>query len=531
MPAPISVAPTSSFTASSAKSAATSTAASAAALGTGRRFDYVHVLLLVEHFKPLPSLPVNTRIIAQVEAPINLTMASDDDRFLDSIDYSPLPKLVQTNQQRWTHNDAQHEEKTNSPHGSEIVIAQQALLAGFHSMIGQMRRHYGAQSAVDWQPQTSPQYMTEYNVQLETLRNVRNPVNPAGDSRYSIMHTLVRRQLATQGKEAEARQKIEYVLQSKSKRDTSVRLDYLNLNELTVPAELFELPAQKDIHEVNMSHSNFLYFPTSFCQSFTAIRTLDLSNNQQLFHVPAEIALLRQLTHLNLTDCTQLLSLPLSLPKLKGSLKQLLLFGCTQLSFPPYCVAVRAQVATLEGQSEAGVRGVIEYVENPQSWLSFNLNEMKRRIDAQPSKPRIDPVYNRVTLTVPSFRRAMDGGSYIEYEIHVQCCNNEWSVYRRFSAFRSFVSELEAGMPAAEFGVLGKLPGKTWSLHEEDAALCEERRAAMEALCLGLREWEGLNDRRRRESVGRGEQKGVRGLFEMPFVRTFAELDANVPKQ
>ena len=527
MPAPVSVMPTSSFTASSAKSAATSTSASAANIGTGRRFDYVHVLLLVEHFKPLPSLPINTRIIAQVESPINLTVASDDDRFLDTIDYTPLPKLVQANQQRWT-DDAAHEEKTNAAHGSEVLIAQQALLAGFHSMLGQMRRHYGQQSSVNWQPQTSPQYLTEYTVQLETLRNVRNPVNPAGDSRYSIMHTMVRRQLATQGKQAEALQKIDYVLHSTSKRDTAVRLDYLNLNELTVPAELFALPGQKDIHEVNMSHSNFLYFPTSFCASFREIRTLDMSSNQQLFHVPAEIALLKQLTHLNLTDCTQLLSLPLSLPKLKGSLKQLLLFGCTQLSFPPYCVAVRAQIATLEGQSEAGVRGVLEYVENPQSWLSFNLNEMKRRVEADAHKPRIDPVYNRLTLSIPAFRKATD---HVEYEVHVQCCNSEWSVYRRFSAFRSFVGELEGAMAAAEFGRLGKLPGKTWSLHEEDAGLCEERRVAMEALCLGLREWDGLNERRRRESVGRSEQKGTRGLFEMPFVRAFVELDANVPKQ
>ena len=202
MPAPVSAQPTSSFVTPSAKSAVSSTAASS--VGTGRRFDYVHVLLLVEHFKPIASLPVNTRVIAQVESPIALAAACDDDRFLDSIDYSPLPKLVQAGQQRW----ATDEEKSNAPHSAEVAIAQNALLAGFHSMLTQMRRHYGQQSSVDWQPHTSPQYLTEYDVQLETLRNVRNPVNPAGDSRYSIMHTLVRRQLSTQGKEAEARHKV-----------------------------------------------------------------------------------------------------------------------------------------------------------------------------------------------------------------------------------------------------------------------------------------------------------------------------------
>ena len=485
-----------------------------------RRFEYVHVLLLVEQFRPISSLPTNTRVIAQTEQSIDLTLSSDDDHFLTTADYSALPKHIAA--ARWP--SPAEEKNASVPHAEQLHVARQSLLTSILSMLSLIHKHYGAKSSIDYHG-TTHAGQTLYPVSLETLRAVQNPVNAKGDSTYALLHHLVKRQLSTQGKTQEACNKVAFV---QSRRDVSaIRLDYLSLNEVTVPRELFELGEKEGIREVNLSFNHFLYFPPNFCQAFTHLTHVALAGNRELFHVPAEIARLQRLQTLDLTDCTNLISLPLTLPNLKN-LRELRLFGCVNLAFPPHAVVVRAQIATQEGQSEAGVQGVLQYIRDPLSWLSFNLNEAKK---AWKSRAKKDEVYNTLRLTVPSFRKAY-AGNYVEYEIRMESHEVEWTVWRRFSQFRSFCEELEKNMGEKEWAKLAKLPGRTWALHEEDVECCEERRKAMDALCEGLRQFEENNAKQRHAqakagAAGKGAKK-VKGLNEMPFVRTFFEVDANV---
>ena len=490
-----------------------------------RRAEYVHVLLLVEEFTPLSTLPLNTRVIAQTESPIDLTLPSDDDHFLHSIDYSALPTLLPS-----TTLPSPPPPTAATPHSSHVHIAQHSLLLALHSMLTLLRRHYGPQSTISPPPNSptpttpSSSSPTRYPVHLQTLTNVTNPINPKGDSTYSLIHHLTRRPLSTQGKVTEALAKVAYVASRPSAQQ--LRLDYLALNETTVPSELFELRG-RDVREVTLAFNHFLYFPPRLCDSFTQLRVLNMSGNRELFHVPAEVGKLTQLQVLDLTDCSNLISLPLTLPSLTH-LTHLHLFGCTNLTFPPHAVALRTQLATQgEGQSLAGVRGLLDYIRNPQSFLSFNLNEAKRALTRTVVRSE---VYNAMRLGVVGFRTAY-GGGYVEYELRVAMCGVEWVVWRRFSQFRALVEELERLLPAAEWARLAKLPGKTWALHEEDGEVCEERRKAMDALCEGLRQFEERNEKQRHAEVKEGRGKGgkrVKGLNELGVVRTFFEVDANV---
>jgi len=84
-----------------------------------------------------------------------------------------------------------------------------------------------------------------------------------------------------------------------------------------------------------------------------------------------------------------------------NDLEELSLFGCINLSFPPHQVAVRANVATQTGMSVAGVRAIQNYIADPTSWLSFNLDHAKKMM-----KMIDNNIASKIMITVPYFRKA-----------------------------------------------------------------------------------------------------------------------------
>ena len=469
------------------KDAVTSTSSAAV---PGRRFEYVHVLLLTERFRPISSLPVNSRVIAQTETPLDLTLPSDDDTALFALDFSQPEAADST--------------AASSPHAALSLAARRALQSALSSLLATVRLHYGPQSSFDLSsPQSDGPAHTVWPVRLQTLKAVMNPVNANGDSDYAVVHQLVKRPLPNAGKIHEALTKIHH---AQASTNSSVRLDYLNMTESTVPDVLYR--DHGEMKSVNLSHNHFLYFPSEFCGVFKNLRELNLSHNSTLFHLPAEISKLQQLQTLDLRDCQSLLSLPLTLPRLTH-LSSLLLYGCTNLSFPPYEVAVRCQLATAvteDGkgrENPCGIQGLLRYIEQPTSWLTFNLNELKK------STQQATKVHGaeKVHIRIPSFRQAYSH-QYIEYEIQCQSGRQQWTVWRRYSQFLVFAEGVERCVGKC----LVELPGKTWSLHEEDAELCEQRRQAMSRLCEALRQW---------------EEQGTARLMQQSFARTFFELETN----
>jgi hypothetical protein len=71
------------------------------------------------------------------------------------------------------------------------------------------------------------------------------------------------------------------------------------------------------------------------CENFPSLTCLDVENNDALHNVPAAIQLLTQLTSLSLRNCSNLMSLPDELLKLRPTLKDVTTAGCTSFTFPP----------------------------------------------------------------------------------------------------------------------------------------------------------------------------------------------------
>ena len=71
------------------------------------------------------------------------------------------------------------------------------------------------------------------------------------------------------------------------------------------------------------------------CRQFPSLTRLDVADNETLYNVPSAIQSLTRLTNLNLSNCSNLLSLPDELLKLRTSLTTISALGCTSVKFPP----------------------------------------------------------------------------------------------------------------------------------------------------------------------------------------------------
>jgi hypothetical protein len=71
------------------------------------------------------------------------------------------------------------------------------------------------------------------------------------------------------------------------------------------------------------------------CENFPSLTSLDVGNNDALHNVPAAIQLLTQLTSLSVRNCSNLMSLPDELLKLRPTLTDVTTTGCPSFKFPP----------------------------------------------------------------------------------------------------------------------------------------------------------------------------------------------------
>ena len=71
------------------------------------------------------------------------------------------------------------------------------------------------------------------------------------------------------------------------------------------------------------------------CENFPSLTRLDVEDNDALHNVPAAIQLLTQLSALSLRGCSNLMSLPDELLKLRPTLTDISTAGCSSLTFPP----------------------------------------------------------------------------------------------------------------------------------------------------------------------------------------------------
>jgi hypothetical protein len=71
------------------------------------------------------------------------------------------------------------------------------------------------------------------------------------------------------------------------------------------------------------------------CENFPSLTSLDVGYNDALHNVPAAIQLLTQLTSLSVHNCSNLMSLPDELLKLRPTLTGISTAGCPSFTFPP----------------------------------------------------------------------------------------------------------------------------------------------------------------------------------------------------
>lgn len=91
------------------------------------------------------------------------------------------------------------------------------------------------------------------------------------------------------------------------------------------------------------------------CTHFPSLTCLDVADNDTLHNVPAEIQLLTRLTTLNVSNCSNLTSLPDELLKLKPTLTVISTDGSSSITFPP--------PSTLRG----GVKAILKFLEDAQN--------------------------------------------------------------------------------------------------------------------------------------------------------------------
>ncbi len=79
------------------------------------------------------------------------------------------------------------------------------------------------------------------------------------------------------------------------------------------------------------------------CKQFPSLTCLDVGNNETLRNVPAAIQLLSGLVSLNLSNCSNLASLPDELLKLRITLRTISADGCDAITFPPPTICVKGK--------------------------------------------------------------------------------------------------------------------------------------------------------------------------------------------
>ena len=81
------------------------------------------------------------------------------------------------------------------------------------------------------------------------------------------------------------------------------------------------------------------------CKQFPSLTCLDVGHNETLFNVPAAIQLLSGLVSLNLSNCSNLASLPDELLKLGTTLRTISVYGCDAITFPPKSICEKGKIS------------------------------------------------------------------------------------------------------------------------------------------------------------------------------------------
>jgi len=252
---------------------------------------------------------------------------------------------------------------------------------------------------------------------------------------------------------------------------------------------------------MNLSHSCYITVPVRVFDVFRHVRNLDLCDNNFLFCLPEEIGLMSQLETLNLTNCKNLISLPMSMTHLEY-ISSIELYGCINLRFPPQEVCVKIGLALTTGRmsvsfapSSDRVEQLLDYMRDPRSLFvrkdrSKNDKKMSRFIDIIVGDSKNS---NKETKEDPEASTAKDkreekkddehtkayGQKYVEYAIHVIVGYNHWVVRRRYSSILKYYEEVSKSKDFSsliEKDPLPQMPPKTTlKAHAVDRAVVEER--------------------------------------------------------
>ena len=480
-------------------STAPMTHTSVIATTTSQRYRYSHLLVLYESSAPHPSLPVAKRILHQTHVDAPIISFPENDSFVTKIHFG-----VESH----THNDEKNNEEDST------AAATQLLLSTFADAMTDMRSIIKAECGVKSQ-------VTPIGNGNGAVREWRIDHNDGGRD-VLLQHTIIKRPAANPNKVAEATTRVNY---TKSKNADIVRLDHLAMDEATFPATAFQLGQRSSMTQVQLSHSNFITLPPQFWNAFANITQLNLSNNEFLRTLPNDIASLVKLTHLALTDCKNLQSLPQSLVLLKPTLQEIDLYGCVALTYPPHAVAVKCGLATQLEHSRAGVVAMLDYMNDPLSFLSFSLSAAKRALNASASVL----VYPPLSIAVRDVRLAFGFAGlsqYAEYEVVCQCNSVEWSVWRRYSQFKALYDAAVDELPKYMSGFLPSMPDRTFSAHCIDDETTADRRLRLDAIMRVISDFDVRNERKRRnEKNGNADEacKSSRALSEIDVFAEFVE--------
>lgn len=89
------------------------------------------------------------------------------------------------------------------------------------------------------------------------------------------------------------------------------------------------------------------------CKQFPSLTCLDVAHNETLRNVPAAVQLLSGLVSLNLSNCSNLVSLPDELLKLGTTLATISTDGCDAITFPPKTICARGKAPIFKYLKEA----------------------------------------------------------------------------------------------------------------------------------------------------------------------------------
>jgi len=303
-------------------------------------------------------------------------------------------------------------------------------------------------------------------------------------SAFRVNRSTIRRDIAHGKKIDEVKQRVRYSLDG---RRPEVRLDNDNLDENTLPDEAYQLIKNENLTYLVMDRSNYMTVPIRLFDVFSHIVHLSLSANNLLQTLPDDISKMSKLKSLDLTDCKQLISLPMGLVNLRPTLQAVWLFGCTEMRFPPHSIAVKLGLATqppMEKSNEkqvANLRPKVEallaYMKDPSTLLISNKDKEK--------EPKDSKKYVQADITVPhKDARMAFAEPHIEYKVNVLFDYAKWSVRRRYKQFKALhtqVRELLVSQPAL-LSKLPEFPPGFWESHTVEDRIVQNRAAAFQQI-------------------------------------------------